>query len=88
MNYTDVVGNTQISRFSVSDGDPNIANAASELKMLNLEQPFSNHNGDVSLLAQMVIFSLALVMAVVLAIPATARRILPCFMVPFALGCR
>jgi glucose/arabinose dehydrogenase len=45
VNYTDVVGNTQISRFSVSDGDPNIANAASELKMLNLEQPFSNHNG-------------------------------------------
>lgn len=45
VNYTDAAGSTQISRFSVSDGDTGIANAASELKMLNLEQPFSNHNG-------------------------------------------
>ncbi len=45
VNYTDAVGSTQISRFSISDTDPDLANAASELKMLNLEQPFSNHNG-------------------------------------------
>ena len=45
VNYTDAAGSTQISRFSVNGIDPDLANAASELKMLNLEQPFLNHNG-------------------------------------------
>ncbi len=45
VNYTDAAGSTQISRFNLSDGDIGIANAASELKMLHVEQPFSNHNG-------------------------------------------
>ncbi|WP_031428810.1 PQQ-dependent sugar dehydrogenase [Flavimarina sp. Hel_I_48] len=45
VNYTDLDGNTQISRFSVNTSDVSAANAGSELEMLNLTQPFSNHNG-------------------------------------------
>lgn len=43
--YTDLSNDTQISRFSVSSGDPDIADAGSELKMLDFDQPFTNHNG-------------------------------------------
>lgn len=42
--YTNLSGNTQISRFTVSS-DPDIADPDSELQMLNFNQPFSNHNG-------------------------------------------
>ncbi|MFB3065935.1 MAG: PQQ-dependent sugar dehydrogenase, partial [Planctomycetota bacterium] len=34
-----------ISRFTVSAGDPNVANAGSELVLLTVAQPASNHNG-------------------------------------------
>ena len=34
-----------VSRFSVSDDDPNRADAASERVFLEVEQPFQNHNG-------------------------------------------
>jgi hypothetical protein len=36
---------TVISRFQVSASDPNIANESSELVILEIPQPFSNHNG-------------------------------------------
>jgi len=42
--YTDNSGDTQVSRFSVSS-DPDIADAGSELSLINQNQPFSNHNG-------------------------------------------
>jgi len=48
VNYTKTVGSnlyTQISRFSVSTADPDIANPNSELQLLEYLQPFSNHNG-------------------------------------------
>lgn len=45
VNYTKPNGNTQISRFSVSQGNPDVADATSELPLLSFEQPFSNHNG-------------------------------------------
>ncbi|MGB3776550.1 MAG: PQQ-dependent sugar dehydrogenase [Leeuwenhoekiella sp.] len=45
VNYTDSAGSTQVSRFTVSENDANVALANSEIKMINLEQPFSNHNG-------------------------------------------
>ena len=45
VNYVNTDGNTQISRFSVSDSDPNNANPESELKMISVDQPRSNHNG-------------------------------------------
>ena len=34
-----------ISRFSVSDNDPNKANTSSELVIMEVPQPYSNHNG-------------------------------------------
>ena len=44
VNYTDASGRTVVSRFSVS-GDPNRADAGSEVEVLSFDQPFSNHNG-------------------------------------------
>ncbi len=43
--YSDTSGDSQISRFSVSSADPDIADLASELPILFFTQPFSNHNG-------------------------------------------
>lgn len=45
VNYTDTAGNTSISRFSVSGGNPDVALAGSEFQILAVAQPFSNHNG-------------------------------------------
>jgi glucose/arabinose dehydrogenase len=45
VNYIDNNGNTVVSRFSVSASDPNIADPNSELILLNITQPFTNHNG-------------------------------------------
>jgi len=45
VNYTDNSGDTQISRFSVDGGDPNIADPGSELQLMNIWQPYTNHNG-------------------------------------------
>jgi glucose/arabinose dehydrogenase len=44
VNYTDLNGDTVISRFSVSP-DANRADPSSELKMLTIDQPHANHNG-------------------------------------------
>ncbi len=46
VNYT-ASGNgaTRISRFSVSNDNPNIADASSEQIILSIPQPYSNHNG-------------------------------------------
>jgi glucose/arabinose dehydrogenase len=44
VNYTDVVGDTIISRLTVS-GDPNVADPASEVHILEVHQPYENHNG-------------------------------------------
>jgi glucose/arabinose dehydrogenase len=44
VNYTDLQGNTVVSRFSVS-ADPARADPASEVVLLTLAQPASNHNG-------------------------------------------
>lgn len=44
VNYTQANGSTQISRFEVSS-DPDIADAGSEFPILNVVQPFANHNG-------------------------------------------
>ncbi len=44
VDYTDNSGDTVISRFSVT-GDPNVADPASEAVLLNIPQPFANHNG-------------------------------------------
>ena len=44
VNYTDLNGNTVISRFEVSS-DPGMADPASEKRILSIEQPYPNHNG-------------------------------------------
>lgn len=46
VNYTDKSGDTVIARFQVT-GDPNVADPASEVKLLGVDQPFANHNGGV-----------------------------------------
>jgi glucose/arabinose dehydrogenase len=44
VNYTNNSGTTTISRFSVSGANANIADPASEKIMIEISQPFSNHN--------------------------------------------
>ncbi|MCF6148779.1 MAG: PQQ-dependent sugar dehydrogenase [Candidatus Kuenenia sp.] len=44
LNYTDINGNTAIARYSVSD-DPDVADLESEDILINIQQPYSNHNG-------------------------------------------
>jgi glucose/arabinose dehydrogenase len=46
LNYTRLSdGATRVSRFSVNPNDSNLALSASELNLLTIAQPFSNHNG-------------------------------------------
>jgi glucose/arabinose dehydrogenase len=46
VNYTDLDGNTVVSRFTVGD-DPNVADLESEEVILQQDQPRANHNGGV-----------------------------------------
>ncbi len=49
VNYTNNSGDTRISRFSVSAGNPDQADPNSELILLEVDQPFNNHNaGDLN----------------------------------------
>ncbi len=49
VNYTNNSGDTRVSRFRVSEGNPNLADPSSELVLLAIDQPFSNHNaGDLN----------------------------------------
>ncbi len=45
VNYTNLNGNTQISRFIVDGSNPDLADPNSELPILDYTQPASNHNG-------------------------------------------
>jgi glucose/arabinose dehydrogenase len=45
VNYTDKQGNTVIARFQVSSQDPGFADPGSEQKLLQVAQPYANHNG-------------------------------------------
>ena len=45
INYTDLTGDTVVSRFVVSAADPNQADGASERPLLRIDQPAPNHNG-------------------------------------------
>ena len=44
VNYTDRSGDTVVARYRVS-GDPNVADPDSERILLQIRQPFNNHNG-------------------------------------------
>ncbi|HMQ63683.1 MAG TPA: PQQ-dependent sugar dehydrogenase [Flavilitoribacter sp.] len=49
VNYTNNSGDTRISRFKVSAGNPNVADPNSEKVLLPVDQPYSNHNaGDLT----------------------------------------
>jgi glucose/arabinose dehydrogenase len=49
VNYTDNGGDTNISRFEVDPNDINLADPNSEVIILEVEQPYSNHNaGDLN----------------------------------------
>ena len=45
VNYVDRNGNTVIAHFHVSADDPNRADPASEVDLLQVDQPYPNHNG-------------------------------------------
>lgn len=45
VNYTNNSGNTVIARYSVNPADSNLALTNSELVLLTIAQPYSNHNG-------------------------------------------
>ena len=44
-NYTDTNGDTRVSSFALDPADPDRADAASEVRMVFIEQPYPNHNG-------------------------------------------
>jgi glucose/arabinose dehydrogenase len=44
INYTDLNGDTIVSRMQVST-DPNLADSSSETLILSVQQPYGNHNG-------------------------------------------
>ncbi|WP_370898227.1 PQQ-dependent sugar dehydrogenase [Chryseobacterium gossypii] len=43
--YNDTEGNITISRFTVSSGNPNVADATSKKVLISIPKPFENHNG-------------------------------------------
>lgn len=45
VNYTGSGGDTVVSRFEVSNDDPNRADAGSETVIMTADQPYGNHNG-------------------------------------------
>lgn len=45
VNYTDLSGDTHISRFSVTEADPDLADPLSEMNLIFMDQPAANHNG-------------------------------------------
>lgn len=45
INYTRSGGDTIVDEFTVSAGNPNVADAGSRKQVLFIDQPFSNHNG-------------------------------------------
>lgn len=45
VNYVGRGDSTHISRFSMMAGNPNLADPQSELKLMTIYQPFTNHNG-------------------------------------------
>ncbi len=83
VNYTLPNGNTQISRFSVDTGNPDLANENSELSIIGYTQPFSNHNGGNLAFAPMVIFISPQAMAEAAVIPAIDPKVNLNFWVKF-----
>jgi cysteine-rich repeat protein len=49
VDYTNRAGDTVVARYRVSESDPNLADAGSEIILLTVAQPFANHNGGLNL---------------------------------------
>jgi glucose/arabinose dehydrogenase len=45
VNYTSLLGDTRIERYTVSQANPDVADAGSAKLMLAIMQPYTNHNG-------------------------------------------
>jgi glucose/arabinose dehydrogenase len=45
VDYTDLNGDTVVAEFRVDGADPDVADPGSERILLNIHQPFANHNG-------------------------------------------
>ena len=45
VDYTDLNSNTVIAQYRVSAADPDVADPASEVILMNITQPFTNHKG-------------------------------------------
>ncbi len=45
VDYTDTAGNTVVSSFKVNPATPNVVIPGSEVAILNVAQPYANHNG-------------------------------------------
>lgn len=45
INYTNLSGHTVVARYTVTVADSNVADANSELILMTVNQPYSNHNG-------------------------------------------
>lgn len=45
VNYTNLAGDTVVGRYQVDPGDPNLADPASGLILIAIDQDFGNHNG-------------------------------------------
>lgn len=45
VNYTDVNGHTVVARYTTQQNNPSLADASSQLIILTVDQPFTNHNG-------------------------------------------
>jgi glucose/arabinose dehydrogenase len=45
VDYTNTSGDTRVERYTVSSGDPDVADTASHLTILGVAQPYDNHNG-------------------------------------------
>ncbi len=45
VNYINLSGNTVVARYNVSIADTNLADVSSELILMTITQPYSNHNG-------------------------------------------
>ena len=45
VDYTDIAGDTVVTRYAVSPGNPNVADPASAFTVLTVDQDFPTHNG-------------------------------------------
>jgi glucose/arabinose dehydrogenase len=75
VNYTDLAGDTVISRFQVDAATPDVANPDSEFLVLQFDQPARNHNGGMLAFGPDGYLGLARAMVVAEGIPMATAKI-------------